>query len=80
MFVSLVNPQPATDVRADCALTGVAPKQANAEILHHPDLNAFNSFENPDAIVPKHHPVTVEGERIRLDVPALSVITVRVQV
>jgi len=80
VVVSFVNPHSSGDVQVDCELAGTAAKKATAEILHHADLNAFNSFENPDAISPKPHPVSVEGSRLHLVAPALSVITIRVQV
>ena len=80
MVVSFVNPHPSNDVQADCELAGAVPKQATAEILHHADLNAFNSFDNPDNIGPKPHRVSIEGSRLRLAARALSVITIRVQV
>ena len=77
LVISFVNPRPDTDVHLDCAIAGGSPKQAKASILHHADLNAFNSFDDSDMITPKPHPVTIENGRIRIDIPALSVTTVR---
>ena len=77
LVISFVNPRPDTDVHLDCAIRGASPKQATASILHHADLNAFNSFDDADMIAPKPHPVTMEGGRLRIDIPALSVTTVR---
>jgi alpha-L-arabinofuranosidase len=52
----------------------------SAQILHDPDFNACNTFENPDRIVPRSHPVTVEGSRVRLDLPMPSVATVTLRI
>jgi hypothetical protein len=39
-------------------------------------MNAFNSFDSPDKIVTRPHAVAVESGRLRLDVPAMSIVTV----
>jgi alpha-L-arabinofuranosidase len=74
MVVSFVNPG-ATDIDLDCALRGFTARSGRAEILHHPDMNAYNGFDTPDTLVPKPHQVGVEGARLKLTAPALSVIT-----
>lgn len=79
VVVSLVNPHSETDLDVTCTLRGVSPRSARASILHDPDLNAHNSFEAPDRVVPRSHVVSVEGARLRLELPRLSVATVSVQ-
>lgn len=79
LVATFVNPGAAKDLDVDCALRGASAKSGRAEILHHADLNAFNGFDNPDVIVPKAHEIGVEGARIRLTAPALSVITATLQ-
>jgi alpha-N-arabinofuranosidase len=76
VVVSLVNPQTSTDVHADCSFTGATPISATAQILHHADMNAYNSFDDPDKITTKPYSVVVENGRLRLDVPAMSIVTV----
>ena len=79
LVLSFVNPRPDTDMQIDCSLRGSSAKEASAEILHDQDFNAYNSFDNPNRIVPKQNPVRVEGSRIQLDLPRLSVATLTVQ-
>jgi alpha-N-arabinofuranosidase len=79
LVLSFVNPRPDTEMQIDCSLRGSSAKEASAEILHDQDFNAYNSFDNPNRIVPKQHPVRVAGSRIQLDLPRLSVATVTVQ-
>jgi len=79
LVVSLVNPHPDTDMDVDCALRGVTGKSASALILQSPDLNAYNGFDSPDRVVPRPHPVVVEGGRLRIELPRLSVATVTVR-
>ena len=47
MVVTFVNPRHDADMRIDCALRGVTARQGTAQMLHDPDLNAYNSFDNP---------------------------------
>jgi alpha-L-arabinofuranosidase len=54
---------------------GGSAKDGAAEILHHPDLNACNTFEKPDTVVIQKHPIKVDGARVQLDLPRMSVAT-----
>lgn len=76
MVVSVVNPQHDADMQVDCSLRGISGAGGTARILHDNDWNAYNSFDHPDRVIPRQHPVTVEGSRVRLDLPRLSVATV----
>jgi alpha-N-arabinofuranosidase len=76
LVLSFVNPQLDTDVDVECNLRGFVGKSGVAQILHDSDWNAYNSFDNPDHIVPKSHPVVLEGTRVALSLPRLSVATV----
>jgi len=80
IVLSFVNPKHDADVEIDCAFPGDSPKSVKAQILHDTDWNAYNSFEIPERIVPKVHPVTLDGGRLRLDLPRLSVATVSVAI
>jgi alpha-N-arabinofuranosidase len=71
-----VNPQVGADLQVECALSRGTASEGKAQILHDADFNAYNSFDNPDRIVPKPHPVAVEGAKIRIDLPSMSVATV----
>ena len=80
MVVSLVNPRHDTDMDVDCELHGVTARSARAQILHDSDINAYNSFDNPNRIAIKPHEVSAEGGRLRVALPALSVVTATLQV
>jgi alpha-L-arabinofuranosidase len=64
----------------DCALRGATARQGRAQILHDSNINAFNSFDQPNRITVKPHEVAVEGGRVRLALPAMSIATVTLQV
>ena len=74
--MSLVNPYTDQDLEIQCALRGATAKEATAVLLHEADWNACNSFDAPDRVVPKPHPVKIESGTVRLDLPRMSVGTV----
>jgi len=80
MVISLVNPRHDVDMDIDCALRGATARQGTAQILHDSDMNAYNSFDNPDRVTIQKHEVAVEGERVKIALPAMSVATVTLQV
>ncbi|HTV55499.1 MAG TPA: alpha-L-arabinofuranosidase C-terminal domain-containing protein [Terriglobia bacterium] len=77
--ISFVNPRHDQDIQVSCLLKGARATSAKARILHDSDLNACNTFDQPDRVVPQSHPVTLDGSAVRLDVPRLSVATVLLQ-
>ncbi|MBZ5582125.1 MAG: alpha-N-arabinofuranosidase [Acidobacteriia bacterium] len=80
LVVSFVNPKHNADMRIECILDGKTAQGATARILSHKDLNAANTFESPNAITPQAHPVQASGSTVKLDLPAMSIATVTVQV
>jgi alpha-L-arabinofuranosidase len=80
LALSFVNPQHDADMQVDCSLMNLSTARGTAKILHDNDWNAFNDFDNPERIVPRDHAVTVEGSRIRLDLPRMSMATVTLRI
>jgi alpha-L-arabinofuranosidase len=80
MVISIVNPRHDVDMDVDCALRGASARSGSAQILHDSDMNAYNSFDNPDRVTIKRHEVAVEGGNVRITLPAMSVATVTLQV
>lgn len=78
IVLSFVNPHSDSDFQVDCSLPGISAKSAQAEILHDADLNACNSFNKPNNVVPQKLIAKVDGDRVALELPRLSVATVRV--
>jgi alpha-N-arabinofuranosidase len=75
LVLSLVNPHSETDLRVECSLAGVTAKQGSAGMLHDADLNACNTFEKPNNVVPQKLPLSIDGSRVQLDLPRMSVAT-----
>jgi len=80
MMITLVNPRHDVDMQVECGLRGVTARQGRAQILHDPDINAYNSFDKPDQVTIKPHEVAVEGGSVRVTLPSMSVATVTLQV
>ncbi|MGH9450076.1 MAG: alpha-N-arabinofuranosidase [Terriglobia bacterium] len=80
LVVSLVNPRAEADLDVDCRVDGASVKSCDAQILHDPDFNAYNSFANPNRIVPRKYPVVLDGSRLRITLPRLSVATLRARI
>jgi alpha-L-arabinofuranosidase len=78
--VTLVNSSADADTSVDCELRGGQLASVSGQILHDPDLNACNSFEQPDRLVPRALSARIDGTHLRVDVPRLSVATLTAQV
>lgn len=66
-------------MHVQCGLHGGAASGGNAQILHTDDYNAYNSFDDPNHITPRPHPVAVSGAKLQLDLPRMSVVTARLK-
>jgi alpha-N-arabinofuranosidase len=76
LLVSLVNPRADQDWTVDVSLRGASAKSGSAQILHDSDMNAANSFDQPNRLAIKPHDVAVNGDSFRVVLPAMSVATV----
>lgn len=79
LVATFVNPRHDQAMKVDCALLGSTAGSAEARVLHDADFNACNTFDAPDRIKPQGHAVSVNGSRLQMELPALSVATVRVR-
>ncbi len=75
LVLTFVNPKHDTPVRAACSLAGIRAASCTARILHGADWNAANTFDAPDRVTVRDHSATVEGSRVTIDLPPLSVAT-----
>jgi alpha-L-arabinofuranosidase len=79
LIVSFVNPKNSADMRIECSIAGKSAASAAAQILHHADLNAANTFEKPDTLMLRPYPVQTSGSMVSMNLPPLSVATVTIQ-
>ena len=79
LTLTLVNPKSDISLRTSCHLSNGKAGKVTARILHDSDLNACNTFQNPDRLVPKELNIQSSGSQIDVELPALSVATLTVQ-
>jgi alpha-N-arabinofuranosidase len=79
LVLTFINPKHDVHMKVDCGLVGTSASSGTAQILTHPDYNACNTFENPNVIVPKDHPVSVAGSRVQLDLPPVSMAVAQIR-
>jgi alpha-N-arabinofuranosidase len=79
LTITLVNPKHDTAVNVNCALSGGTATGATGRMLQDHDLNAANTFAQPDRVVPKTLNVTAQGGSVTVQMPPLSVATLQVK-
>ena len=76
LTVSLVNPDAAEAATVTVVSDAGGNEAPSGSILHHPDWNAWNSFDDPDRIVPRPLSVSGTGARWSVELPPCSLATV----
>lgn len=80
MVITLVNPRHDQSSRVSLRFTGAQVSAPTATLLHHKDYNAANTFDQPDVIAPKPHEAQLAAGAVRVEVPPMSVVTLRCKV
>ncbi len=75
LVITFVNPKHDAAIKVSAALAGVNAASGKAQVLRHDDFNACNTFDKPNEIVPKSHAIRVEGSKVEVDLPPLSIVT-----
>jgi alpha-N-arabinofuranosidase len=75
LVLTFVNPRNDTAMSVNCSLAGATAAEAKARVLHHENLNACNTFQEPDKVVPGDLTVSASGGAIKLNLPPMSVAT-----
>ena len=79
LVVTVVNPKLGPFIRLRCHVPGSKVRHANATSLFHADLNACNTFDAPDSVVPHEISASTRGETITIELPPLSVTTIEAE-
>lgn len=78
--VSLANLDPERPVDASCELPGAAVRNVSGRILTAEDLNAHNTFDEPEAVRPAPFAgAAVEGIGVRATLPSKSVVVLEIE-
>ena len=79
LTITLVNPKPDASLNVTCSLAGGSATGATGRILQDNDLNAANTFTDPNRVVPKTLKVAAQGGTVTAEMPPLSVATIQVK-
>lgn len=79
VVLTFVNTRHDVAMNMQCKFPNCRPSRVIAEILHHSDFNACNTFERPNVITLQNHPADIDGTECLVELPALSIVTINVQ-
>ena len=80
IHVSIVNIDPQHDANLSIDLRGATVKEVSGKILTAPELGKFNSFEDPDAVVPaEFSKAKITKGGIAVQIPAKSVVVLELK-
>jgi alpha-N-arabinofuranosidase len=80
VVVTCVNPDPGSQQAIRLELEGASIASVEGREIADSDLNACNTFGNPDRIIPRPVTPEVSGETIAVTMPPLSILHVRITV
>jgi alpha-N-arabinofuranosidase len=79
LALTCVNPKHDAGMKVACSLSGAKATSGSARVLYNLDLNACNTFEDPDRVVPRECSVNIDGAVVGLDLPPMSIVTAVLQ-
>jgi alpha-N-arabinofuranosidase len=74
VYVALVNTNPSRPVDVTVSLAGAKLMRLNGQVLTAPDIDAHNTFTQPDAVKPAPVSVAASGGKIVVKLPAKAVL------
>ena len=81
VHVTLCNTHPGSEIPVTCHIRGMKFSTAAGTILTADTINAHNTFDIPDAVIPVALPpgeFTVSGETVTVQIPARSVVSLSI--
>jgi alpha-N-arabinofuranosidase len=79
VWLALTNIDPNQSVAVDVAIQGVQIGQGTGQILTAPQVDAVNSFEAPQTVVPTAYRAQAANNRLTLKLPPKSVIVLKLE-
>jgi alpha-N-arabinofuranosidase len=79
LWVEITNLDPNQPLEVEVSLAGITAKSAAGETLTAPMVDSVNSFESPNAVVPKPISAKVQGGKLALKLEPRSVTVISVE-
>lgn len=73
LWIALTNVDPDKPADIDAAVTGIRARKASGAVLTASRVDAINSYDKPDAVVPRAISARVNGGRLQVTLPPKSV-------
>jgi alpha-L-arabinofuranosidase len=79
LWLEITNLDPNKAVEIEASLASITPKSATGQTLTAPKVDSVNTFDAPDAVVPKPISAKVQGGKLELKLEPKSVTVVSVE-
>jgi alpha-N-arabinofuranosidase len=80
IHISLCNLDPKRDAAVSCELKGAKASRVSGRVLTSDDINAHNTFDNPEAIKPAAFDgAKLKGDELTVTLPAKSVVVLEIE-
>jgi alpha-N-arabinofuranosidase len=80
IHISLCNMDPKRDATVSCELKGAKASRVSGRVLTSDDINAHNTFDNPEAIKPAAFDgAKLKGDELTVTLPAKSVVVLEIE-
>jgi alpha-N-arabinofuranosidase len=78
VHVAFVNLDPERAASVSTTISGVDPRGASGRLLTAPQMDAHNTFDEPDAVEPERFRARRQGSTLVVEIPPKAVIVVAV--
>ena len=80
LHISLCNIDPKSGQRVSCELKQFSPKAVSGQVLTAKEMNAHNSFENPNVVVPQgFSDFALKNKSLQVTLPPMSVVVLELE-
>jgi alpha-N-arabinofuranosidase len=79
LWLEITNLDPNQPVEIEASLAGITPRSAAGQTLTAPKVDSVNSFDTPDAVVPKPISAKVQGGKLAMKLEPKSVTVISVE-
>ena len=78
--ITLCNLHPTNEAALNCSIQGMDASEVSGRVLTADEMNAHNTFEQPDAVAPRQFTdATLDNNVIQVMVPAKSIVALKVR-
>jgi alpha-N-arabinofuranosidase len=80
LSVTLTNPSLDSPLAAKIRVRSGSVTDGRGTVLTHSDMTARNTFDNPENVKPKAHPVSIQGNGVQVSIPQHAVVLLELQI